>query len=67
MRRYLWLHEYNMTVTDVFSQINRPDLRTSMLASLKVDPTTMNGDFDAWVNFIQYGEICLSSHDRLKS
>ena len=53
--RYLWLHNYNMTVSEVFGQINRPDLRASMVASLKLDPSTLAGNFDAWVDFLQHG------------
>ena len=44
-----------MTVKDVFENINRPDLRDDMRDSLKVDATTLAGNFDAWVNFLQYG------------
>ena len=50
------LHNYNLTVTEVGQAINRPDLRTSMLSTLKTDPTALAGDFDAWIEFIQYGE-----------
>ena len=28
-----------------------------MLATLKTDPTALAGDFDAWIEFIQVGEL----------
>jgi hypothetical protein len=55
--RYLWLHNYNLTVTEVFEAINRPDLRTQMMASLQLNANTAAGDFDAFVEFLQYGEL----------
>ncbi len=55
--RYLWLHNYNLTVTEVFAAINRPDLRTQMMASLQLNANTAAGDFDAFVEFLQYGEL----------
>ena len=44
-----------MTVTEVFENINRPDLRDVMMNSLELDASTLAGSFDAWVNFLQYG------------
>ncbi|KAL3134878.1 hypothetical protein ABBQ32_007844 [Trebouxia sp. C0010 RCD-2024] len=64
--RYLWLHDYNMTVTDVFENINRPDLRKSMMDSLKLDPTTLAGNFDAWIDFLQYGRPAIGAEWALK-
>lgn len=55
--RYLWLHNYNLTVTEVFEAINRPDLRAQMMASLQLNANTAAGDFDAFVEFLQYGEL----------
>jgi len=53
----LWLHNYNLTVTEVFEAINRPDLRSQMMASLQLNANTAAGDFDAFVEFLQYGEL----------
>ncbi len=65
--RYLWLHNYNLTVTEVFAAINRPDLRSQMMASLQLIANTAAGDFDAFVEFLQYGQplgFCLLHVDK---
>ncbi|KAL0048167.1 hypothetical protein WJX82_009095 [Trebouxia sp. C0006] len=59
--RYLWLHNYNLTVTEVFAAINRPDLRTQMMASLQLNANTAAGDFDAFVEFLQYGRPAIGA------
>ncbi|DBA75672.1 TPA: hypothetical protein ACH3X2_009037 [Trebouxia sp. C0005] len=59
--RYLWLHNYNLTVTEVFEAINRPDLRAQMMASLQLNANTAAGDFDAFVEFLQYGRPAIGA------
>ncbi|KAL0030242.1 hypothetical protein WJX77_004786 [Trebouxia sp. C0004] len=59
--RYLWLHNYNVTVTEVFEAINRPDLRSQMMASLQLNANSAAGDFDAFVEFLQYGRPAIGA------
>ena len=61
--RYLWSHEstMNISVGEVYSQINRPDLRPTDLAYLNISLSSTAGNISNWVDFLANGEFS-SSH-----
>jgi len=55
--RYLERNGYNnITVYDVWSQINSPDLRASDLAVLNYTNNEPSGNFADWIEYLQTGQ-----------
>lgn len=55
VRRYLWTHNYTDTPYDIYSQVNRPDLKTSLLGYLKTYLTSVAGSRENFVNYLRWG------------
>jgi mandelamide amidase len=53
--RFLWRHNYNMTVQDIYNNINYPKLKNQRLGYLKTNGNLKGGSDDAWVNYLRYG------------
>lgn len=54
--RYLYLRNYTISVPQIYSQINRPALKTSSLATLTVNPGSNSGSINNYAYYIQTGK-----------
>ena len=55
LRRYLWRRNYNLSITQVYSQINDPIVQSSNLQQLSYD---INGPYADPDDFVDYLTTC---------
>lgn len=61
-RRYLYRHNYTISVPEVFYAVNRPDLKTYYTDTLSLRDFSEKGSTDLWVEYLQESEHNLSLH-----
>ena len=53
--RYMYLHNYTMSVPQLISQINRPAEKADYLESLATYSTTNQGNEENYIDYLKFG------------
>lgn len=61
LARYLYRHNYTISVPEIYYAVNRPDLFTRYVSSLFNRDFTRLGSTDAWVHYLQNTRPAISS------
>ena len=56
--RYLYRHNYTISLPELYGQINRPDTQSFYVSTLSAYETTVTGSDENWVDYLK---TCKSS------
>lgn len=59
--RYLYRHNYTISVPEVYYQVNRPDLNALYVDQLIQRDFSRQGSTDLWVKYLTTGQSALPS------